>query len=80
MAIIAVLDSESGGVRTIVGGVRFAFDDDESLKRDAARARTFNFAARGIEPGDYTARIQWSSVRGGGVVYMQERTVIVQHQ
>lgn len=81
MQMHAVLDAEATKVRTILppGNVRFAGNDDESVRSDAVRARTFNFAARGIAPGEYTARIQWASVRSGSV-FMHERTTIVQHQ
>lgn len=72
MSILAVLDSEATGTNTILGGVDFTpFSSDLS-------ARTFSFAARGIAPGRYTARIQWRS--RGGPVFMHERITIVEHQ
>lgn len=81
MWIRVVLDAEATGTRIFLspGDVPFAGNDDESVRSDAVRARTFNFAARGIEPGEYTARVQWASIRGGAV-YMHEQIVIVQHQ
>ena len=76
-----MLEAKATGLLTILqpGNVPFAGNDDESVKSDAVRPRTFNFAAQGIAPGAYTARIQWASV-ASGFVYMHERIVIVQHQ
>jgi hypothetical protein len=81
MWIHAVLDAEATQARTILppGNVPFAGNDDEFVNSDAVRPRTFSFAARGIAPGEYTARVQWKSLRGGAV-FMHERITIVQHQ